>query len=740
MHFQRLGLVVASLIVGATVLAQPHSAGDIDLVSEACGAQAMAATGSLVHPAGPRFDWYDTGVLPDTIVIPVVFHVFHQSRWENLRYEDLQRMLADCNRQINLHSVVYDRTPAPFRAVAAATRIELRLASVDPEGQCTDGVNRIESSLTDAYFHHYCVHADRYLNPLITGIHWPATQYLNIYLFQRMAVPDNNGAIAGRASFPPDTQAGGCFYRSAQDGIFLTAGNGLAFLDWDELSTTLSHELGHWLDVLHLWGTSCSAQADWCDDTPAQAEPSYACFDDFPKVTCNNGPVGNMFSNFMDYGDCKTFFTQGQVGRMHQALVRPRATRSSLWTLENLKATGTDRRHAAAPPCALPPRSSLQVRQNNGIFTLQRAEGYLSYRGFRDFFMCPGEPAQLDLQSNASRNTRRLRWECPGGLPAVATDERLRVTYTRPGTYRIRLIASNEWGVDTAETEFRVHAYGAPIATDVEEDFEAYTSMEDYGWTAANHGLPAWRVVDGIGYSGRRSLRLRNDIPVRPEWTQNDNFAYFLTPGYDLSRAPAASLRFRVAKPPISDKKAEVFLLRYKLGCYGEMKTFHTLLESDLHNDQLRVKEDSLYVPLAPQEWRWVEVPLPPEILRQPQPVHFVFTFINQEQKTVYIDDLSVATLPVSSRAPDLALAQLRIFPNPAAAALHVQWDATGWQPERLTLISAAGQRVYTHALPRPPAGGAQHVIPLATIPAGIYLLRLETAQGGVTRSVVVVK
>ncbi|MEU6035444.1 M43 family zinc metalloprotease [Actinomadura sp. NPDC047616] len=95
------------------------------------------------------------------------------------------------------------------------------------------------------------------------------------------------------------------------------------------LGRSATHEVGHWLNLFHIWGddgTACTG-SDQVDDTPNQAGPNFGC-PQFPHITCGNAPSGDMFMNYMDYTDdaCMFMFTKGQTVRMQAALDGPRAS------------------------------------------------------------------------------------------------------------------------------------------------------------------------------------------------------------------------------------------------------------------------------------------------------------------------------------------------------------------------------------------------------------------------------
>jgi len=107
---------------------------------------------------------------------------------------------------------------------------------------------------------------------------------------------------------------------------FGTTGTATAPFD---LGRTTTHEIGHWLNLRHIWGddgTGC-AGSDFVADTPNQGGPNYGK-PTFPQISCGNGPNGDMFVNFMDYVDdaAMVMFTAEQTVRMQAALDSNRST------------------------------------------------------------------------------------------------------------------------------------------------------------------------------------------------------------------------------------------------------------------------------------------------------------------------------------------------------------------------------------------------------------------------------
>ena len=116
---------------------------------------------------------------------------------------------------------------------------------------------------------------------------------------------------------------------------------------------TSTHEVGHWLNLEHLWGpnnnpgtaTSCSSD-DGVDDTPrcigvtACILTSNSCSNDAQDGYWSSDVVDNV-ENYMEYSYCNKMFTNGQKTRMRSALVSSVGGRNNLWINSNLNSTGT---------------------------------------------------------------------------------------------------------------------------------------------------------------------------------------------------------------------------------------------------------------------------------------------------------------------------------------------------------------------------------------------------------------
>jgi hypothetical protein len=234
------------------------------------------------------------------ILIPVVVHVLYTNDGNNISESQIQTQLDILNRDFNMGSNDIASIPGAFQNRAGTANIRFQLAKVDPDGKATNGITRKKSA------RELWANDDKVKNPAFGGVRpWDRNSYLNLWVCT--LVP----GLLGYASAPGSP--------AELDGVVIrnnVFGGGSGSFS---KGRTAVHEIGHWLNLKHLWGTN-ECGSDEVADTPPQRTYNQGC-PSFPRLntSCNNGdPVGEMFMNFMDFTDdaCMMMFTQGQVSRM----------------------------------------------------------------------------------------------------------------------------------------------------------------------------------------------------------------------------------------------------------------------------------------------------------------------------------------------------------------------------------------------------------------------------------------
>ena len=237
------------------------------------------------------------------VTIPVVFQVIYSNAAENISdnrlFDQLNVLNADFSRT-NSNSV---NTPAVFASIGANTNIQFCLAKRDPNGNATTGIVRTNTSTSPL---------PNFPSNIVTP--WNTTQYLNIYV-------GNFNGILGISPYPGGNPLYDyiCVLYSSVGGPNFPG----TYTPQYHLGRTATHEIGHWLNLIHISGDDGSACSgtDQVSDTPNQADQNFNC-PSFPLVSCSNGPNGDMYMNYMDYTDdaCMNIFTLGQSARMNSAI------------------------------------------------------------------------------------------------------------------------------------------------------------------------------------------------------------------------------------------------------------------------------------------------------------------------------------------------------------------------------------------------------------------------------------
>jgi len=273
------------------------------------------------------------------ITIPVVVHVVWETNTQNISDAQIESQIDVLNEDYRRTNIDQINTPNVWQSIAADCEIEFCLASTDPDGQPTNGINRVQTT-------HGPFGMDNDIHSSSAGgaDDWPNDDYLNIW------VCDLSSGLLGYAT-PPSNWIG--------DGDGLVIG----YKYFGRIGTlqspynkgrTATHEIGHWLNLNHVWGndwgpnTGCNGDDD-VSDTPNQEEENYNC-PGFPHNASACGTTnGDMFMNYMDYTNdaCMNVFTLGQKSRMIAAinLYRPNMLNHTLCsgTANTLEVITTER-------------------------------------------------------------------------------------------------------------------------------------------------------------------------------------------------------------------------------------------------------------------------------------------------------------------------------------------------------------------------------------------------------------
>ena len=612
----------------------------------------------------------------DTYVIPVVFHVLYDgggNKVENISYEQLEDAVETMNLEFNKENPAVQDVKAEFKAIAADCKIEFRLATKDPNGNCTNGVLRYNDARTSEAG-----------EAIKSGRQWPTTKYLNIYTVERIA----SGA-AGYAYFPG---AG-----PAQDGIVIIHSYvGRIGTGNQNRSSALTHEVGHYLALPHVWGNGnnpgdvslCSGD-DGIDDTPLTTG-NRTC--NLNVETC--GSLDNV-QNFMEYAYCYANFTEGQKSVMRAALESSRGGRNNLWTEANLIETGADY-----------PRGQTPEVLCNADFE----------KSFEDE-ICPGSELEFNNLSYSGAGLT-YAWTFENGSPATSTDKNPTVIYNISGSHSVTLVVSDGTNsiTETKPNYVNVLEQGALVfpysdnleTTDVEGDIFSVDNPDG--------DTRKWLKNNTVGFDDNSSFFIENRFNL------SDRKDYVISSTMNTTGYEEFYISFRYAYAEKSTSgNSDQLRIQVSRDCGETWATRKSIRGNSLITAD---RISSKFEPADESEWT---IGITKITNYASSGFRFRFEWTSGGGNNIYIDDINVngSALSVS----DALANELSIYPNPASNVLYI----SGLEKGNYTLLNITGKEVASGEI-----SSNQTEISVAKFPAGLYLMKIASGSVITTKRVVI--
>ncbi|WP_281322849.1 zinc-dependent metalloprotease [Flavobacterium aestivum] len=281
-------------------------------------------------------------------IIPVVFHVYGTSfNGKTVTLEKIKDALLRLNEDFKGLNDDFNTVEPFFQARRGTLDIEFRLAQIDPNGKCTTGV--VFEKKKDGYGN------PSGYNDQIQADAWDNYKYMNVYI-QNELYADGRMNESGVCWYPDSGMSDNGLARCVYNGAYLGANTD------KEFASVLTHEFGHFLNLIHTFDGGCTG-TDEVDDTPIEdGLNKLGCT---PGTNCSGDKVN--IENYMGYNaaaGCSKMFTQGQVARMEAALQHP--ARRTLWAAQNLIDTGVT---SAGSSLTADVTSFKEDVTNNGAFS-----------------------------------------------------------------------------------------------------------------------------------------------------------------------------------------------------------------------------------------------------------------------------------------------------------------------------------------------------------------------------------
>ena len=609
---------------------------------------------------------------PPQYIIPIVFHIIHDYGSENIsdaQVLDAMRILNQDYRKLNADTSIIVPT---FQGIAADAQIEFRLAQLDPNGNCTNGIDRIYSPET------YVGDDGSKLN------YWNRARYLNVWVVKTIS----NGA-AGYAYLPgtaPTASVDGILILSNYVGSIGTGG--------PSTSRALTHEIGHFLNLQHVWGSTnspgVSCGNDGVSDTPVTK--GWTSCNLTTNDVCSNNVEENV-QNYMEYSYCSRMFSAGQRTRMQNALQSASGQRNSLVTTATANATGINNPQPCAPIADFTPINELYVCEGGSLTFTD-----VSYNG---------QPTSYS-------------WNFQGGTPSTSSDSVPTIQYNTAGTYSVSLTVANAQGSDNFSRTNYVHVLpaAAQYSGNFYQEGMENTTVFTADWDIENPQGNGWINANTAAATGTRSCRLDNTSSMAG---QTDAF---ISPSINFAAMINPVFTFKVAFAQRAGTEADRLRVYMSTDCGATWLLRYTKSGANLST---RSALTGAFVPTA-NEWRTETVSLSSAQLTGTN-VRIKFEFESDGGNDIYIDDINIQGATGVVEAED-GISAFNVFPNPANDNSTVEFSIDESQNMNVDIVDLNGKIVQSVHSGNLAAGMHRMPINVAELSSGMYFVRLQNAEG----------
>ncbi|WP_040664724.1 M43 family zinc metalloprotease [Nafulsella turpanensis] len=531
-------------------------------------------------------DETNNGILKGVLQIPVIVHVVHFGEpvgtGPNIAaeqvYSQIEVMNEDFRRMLGTRG--YNDDPR-----GADVEIEFVPALVDPEGNL----------LKEPGIHRYQGPLPAYVLEDIELLIKPATiydpnRYLNLWTVNFAAL------LLGYAQFP-DPAHGLAFGVGCDTGGSNTDGvvqlysafgsrekypEGTYTANYD-LGRTVTHEVGHWMGLRHIWGDGGCGVDDYCGDTPMAAASNSGC----PTGIVSCGSI-DMIENYMDYtyDACMNIFTNDQALRMRTVMTKSPRRRELLSSTVHLQPVALD---AAIIDIASPKGE----RCNSNVLpeVLLRNLGQSTLNTVAINYQVDGGDVQT-YQWNGSLGTGDIEIVT---LPAISTTEgthTLTVYTTSPNGSTDAYAHNDQWS-----DEFIVSSIGEKL--DFLEAFESGLYPPSNKWDIQNPDFcESWSPYSNI--TGPDGTLTTGAFLNYYNYDATGTTDGLVLPLINLSTTEDAALEFDVAYASSGEAqdRLEVFI---SVDCGLTFKNIYSKSGADLATAP---EADGAFLPGAPEQWR----------------------------------------------------------------------------------------------------------------------------------------
>ena len=652
-------------------------------------------------------------VMATTYYIPIVFHLVHNYGPEYISDEQIFDAFNILNRDYDLQNtdaanVAFNFNPSNPAATAIPSDVDIqfRLATKAPDGTCFNGITHTVSANPGTG--NALVNTIINNNDVYNGS-WAGDKYLNIFIAADI------GAGGSTLAYTYTPQSG---FTQMSNGVYVIHSYvGSIGTSSASYSRTLTHEVGHWLNLEHVWGgnnnpgdpSACATNNDGIDDTP-DCIGTFTCNTNMNSCNGDNAYWGfditDNVENYMDYAGCSKMFTPGQVSEMRLTLETNsawNANRDNLITAANLNATGA-----------------------TGVMTLCRAEFSADKTT-----ICSGD--QIQFTDETYNAVNGWSWTFTGGTPSTSGDQNPLITYNTPGLYQVVLTATDGVSNDTETKTEYIRVLPASATVPFLEGFESYATLDGLDeWEVYNpNGNAGFDITTTAGHTGTKSAKLAN---FGQSAGNVDELASAPVDLSGITAATAMTMSFRYAYRQRAASNDEWLKVQVTNDC-GETWVTRKTLHGTLLGDQ--VVSGSAWTPTDINDWTTVHMANVTSAYWVDN-FRYKFRFESDGGNNFFLDNINIYAGGASNDLvvgleESVELEGLTLFPNPTDNELNVRFSTKSSQFMNFTIQDVTGKMVQSLAVN---ANEGTNLVMMDTqnLASGMYFLNITS--GGQTQAI----
>ncbi len=624
--------------------------------------------------------------------VPVVFHVLHLNGPENISDATLINALAQVNKDYARQGSDTGTIYSAFKSLYINSDIVFMLAHKDPNGNCTSGI-----------VHYYNTNTNWVQAAFPYPYTWNPTKYLNIYIVKEICQSAPNcstsGGIIVGYTYKPGTWSSG----SSRDAIVYN----YQFLSGTQ-ARSLSHEIGHWLNLSHTWGNTNNPGVSCGDDGVSDTPITKGFFS-----TCPNSATGSGCSspenveNIMDYSSCPKMFTTGQTNKMRTALASATSGRNNLSTTSNLTATG--------------------VNDTSTCYPI--AYGYPS-----SFTVCSGSAFTVTDKSFNGPVASRT-WAASGGATIANPSASVTtMTISTPGIQTVSLTTCNFAGCTTYTFAVNV-LNGTPNVTgSYFESFEGGTSLPT-NWSVINgSGGTTWQVYTGGGATGTNAMFV--DGSLEPTGVQET----LETPSYDFLNNTGATFTFKYAYAQKTSSHQDKLIVQASADCGGTWTNVYQPSATTLASGSGGVSSTPFYP--TPSQFKLYTLTTNPAFNTFKTKPNVRVRFIFQEDATngfgnnFFLDDINFS-VPTGVNELTQSVG-FNISPNPNNGSFTIKFTLSDVSEVQYQITDILGKTILQSNKQKYETGEHTINVNIQSVPTGIYFLQFELNGQKMARKIIV--